>query len=402
MFDSYLDAISDEISDSLFGDVFTDQKSRILGFDKVKESSEDLVTDLKSATAALKDFTVAVNGAEAANDNTALPGAANSTEAGVINVIAKQNLSIEKTLKKTMTDLLNRLSNGLGDKVGGATQQGFKFAAYGQASSGFLRSVGVKQSGTAAKIGGTIGGFAGAATGIPGADVIGSLIGGAIAGTVGGLFKRTKRGSTNINSIDGDLSYSGSGSLRDGVLGLGGGVQSQLQNIIQSLGGTAGSFGVSVGQRGKKFTVDPTGRGRTKGSGVLSFKTEEEAMRAALLDAIKDGAVAGVSAGAQRLLQAGQDIEKQLAKAVDLQSVYDRLKRIDDPVGFALDALDREFTRLRSVATEAGEGLVEVERLYGIERLRVIEEVNQQVVASLRALYDSLTSGNDARSLRER
>jgi hypothetical protein len=189
------------------------------------------------------------------------------------------------------------------------------------------------------------------------------------------------------------------------VLGLGGNVQSGLASIIERLGGTAGSFGVSIGQRGKDFVVDPTGKGRTKGSGVLKFKDEQEASRAALLDAINDGAVQGIRQGAQNLLRAGKDIEKQLSKAADFQSVFDRLKQREDPVGFAMDTIDREFTRLRNIFMEAGASSAEyadLERLYGLERADAFKQATESTSASLKEFYNTLTAGNDARSLRER
>lgn len=224
-------------------------------------------------------------------------------------------------------------------------------------------------------------------------------------GPIASLLFKKKSGSTSLSSIDADLSYSGSGSYRQGVLGLGGNVQSSLANIIETLGGTAGSFGVSIGQRGKAFTVDPTGKGRTKGSGVQKFKTEEEATRAALLDAIADGAVQGIREGAQRLLRAGKDLEKQLSKAADFQSVFDRLRERDDPTGAAIDRLDREFGRLRNIFAEAGASAAEyaeLERLYGLERADAIKEANERVTSSLKGLYDELTAANDNRSLKER
>ena len=121
-----------------------------------------------------------------------------------------------------------------------------------------------------------------------------------------------------------------------------------------------------------------------------------------MLNAIADGAISGVSAGAQRLLRAGKDLDAQIQKVLSLQSVFDRLKSIEDPVGFALQTLDREFAKLRSIAIEAGEGLVEVEKLYGIQRAEALKEANDRIAGSLRDLLNELTIGNDARPLTER
>lgn len=281
---------------------------------------------------------------------------------------------------------LAEVSQKLGTALSGAQT--------GDTTAQLLRSIGIKTSRTGGQIGGAIGSL----VPIPGGEIIGSIIG----SVVGGLFKKTKRGSTTISNVDSDLAFSGSGSLKNGVLGLGGNVQSSIANIIESLGGTAGAFSVSVGQRGKKFVVDPSGRGRTKGSGVLKFKDEADAVRAAILDAIQDGAVQGIREGAQRLLRAGTDLDKALQKATKFQSIFDRLDAIKDPVGAALRSLNREFSGLRQIAIEAGEGLVELEELYGLERARVIEETSAQLTSTLRELLADLKTGDNGLDLRTR
>lgn len=113
-------------------------------------------------------------------------------------------------------------------------------------------------------------------------------------------------------------------------------------------------------------------------------------------DALLDGAVQGLRAGSQRLLQAGKDIDVALQKALDFQSVFDRLKQRDDPVGAALDTLDREFTRLKKIFAEAGattEEYAELERLYGIERAEAVKEAAERMVASFDYGVRSLTTG---------
>ena len=43
-----------------------------------------------------------------------------------------------------------------------------------------------------------------------------------------------------------------------------------------------------------------------------------------------------------------------------------------------------------------------MEKLYGIERANAVKEAAEKVTASLKSLFDDLTVGNDARSLRDR
>lgn len=326
----------------------------------------------------------------------ALSGAlAGYARAGNVGGVLGAGQGIFDTLSKN-TKLTAKASESL-SKISGKFGQALGGAQTGDQTAQLLRAIGVKTSRTGGQIGGAVGSF----LPIPGGEIIGSVIG----SVVGGLFKKTPRGSTTITNTTSDLSFSGSKKLSQGVLGLGGNVQSGLANIIQTLGGTAGNFGVSIGQRGKDFVVDPTGKGRTKGSGVLKFKDEQEAARAALLDAINDGAVIGIRQGAQNLLRAGRDIEKQLAKAADFQGVFDRLKQREDPLGFALDVIDRDFTRLRNVFLEASASAADyaaLEKLYGLERADAVEQSLSQTGASLKDFLSALTAGNDARSLRER
>ena len=298
-------------------------------------------------------------------------------------------LSKNTKISAKASESLSKISGKFGQALGGAQT--------GDQTAQLLRSFGVKTSRTGGQIGGAIGSF----LPIPGGEIIGSLIG----SIGGGMLKKTKKGSTTISSVTNELGYSGSGSLKDGVLGLGNNVKSSLSNIIEQLNGTAGAFSVSIGQRGKNFVVDPTGRGRTKGSGVQKFKTEEEASRAALLDAIRDGAVKGIKDGAQRLLQAGKDLDAQLQKAMKFQNVFDRLDAIKDPVGSAIRTLNREFTGLIGIFKEAGasaEEFAALEELYGLERARAIKDTSESLTSSLRGLVDELTKGDNGLSLRDR
>ncbi len=395
IFEVQKQALTEDVYEALFGEAFRQQKLKILGLDKVDEAGRDMARAIRQTIGPIEELGAAVSDAVAdirgaANDNTP------TVQTAEIVVTAQK--SVQRELKDTLKALGDKilgpdLSASIGDAVGSA----LRGAAVGQAASGILRDLGIKQSKLGSQIGGAIGSF----LPIPGGDIIG----GAIGGTIGGLFKKTPKGSATITGIDDDPAYRGSGKLRAGVTDMAGGVQAQLARIADALGAEIGSFRVSIGQRKKSFVVDPTGQGRTKGAGVQKYASEEEAAYAALRDALLDGAVQGLRAGSQRLLQAGKDIDVALQKALDFQSVFDRLKQRDDPVGAALDTLDREFTRLKKIFAEAGattEEYAELERLYGIERAEAVKEAAERMTASLKSLYDDLTMGDNGRSLRDR
>lgn len=411
--------LTEEVFTKIFGDAFTNQKLKILGLDQVDKTGREMASAIRVTIDPIRDLGNAAGDAArslraAANDNgiaAGLPGAKSASKSlgGLIpyseDIVVNGYRSIDnvgselKKLHKTTADGLGKQGSiakgigGFGDILSGV----MRGAAYGEAASGFLKSLGIKSS----KTGGQIGGAIGSLSGIPGADIAGSFIG----SIVGGFFKKTPKGSATISGFDNDVTYAGSKKLRDSVTGLGSGVQDTLGNIINALGGDQGSFAVSIGQRKKSFVVDPTGRGRTKGAGVQKYASEEEATRAAILDAIMDGAVKGISAGAQRLLQSGKDLDKQLQKAVDFQAVFDQLREYEDPVGAAVDKVVRDFERLRGIFAEAGASaadLASLEKLYGIKRAEAIKEATEKVTGSLRDLLDELTVGDNGKSLRDR
>jgi len=406
-------AATEDIFTHIFGDHFERQKLKILGLDQVDETGKAMAQAMAATVSPIDELGKAAGNAAdvlaqiAANDNGGLVSDLRTQQAvadQVQGAIAGSEIVVtaQKSVQREFNDALNTLSKDLlgekfADQLGNVMSTVLKGAAFGEASSGILRSLGIKQSKTGAQIGGAIGNtFFGP---------VGGAVGGIIGGTIGGFFKKTPKGAATITGFDNDVGYSGSKKLREGVTALGNSVQGTLNNIVDALGGDFGNFAVSIGQRKKKFTVDPTGRGRTKGAGVQKYDSEEEATMAAIRDAILDGAVKGIREGAQRLLRAGKDLDKQLQKAVDFQGVFQRLKEHDDPVGAALDTLDREFERLKDIFKEAGASAAEyadLERLYGIERAAAIKEASARVTASLKSLYDELTIGDNGRSLRDR
>lgn len=421
--------IARRVTDSLFGNLFAKLEGELRGKKPIDAATTNYVESTVRANTALIDLTETFIYASsafrgAANDNALSAGKDLANTASQIlkgasksagdaydpnaEIVVSGNRGKSKIDRQQQqaADAMEKSSRSLREVAKGALEGAF----IGQTASSLV--FGNKGSSAGSAIGGALGKFAGEALGktIGGtlgkfAGPLGSIAGGLLGGAIGGLFKKTPKGSATITGVDGDPTYSGSGKLRAGVTGLAGGVQDQLGRIADALGGDIGGFAVSIGQRKKKFTVDPTGKGRTKGSGVQQYATEEEAVMAALRDAILDGAVRGIKAGAQRLLQSGKDLEKQLQKAADFQSVFDRLKEFRDPVGAALDTLDREFGRLKSIFAEAGASAAEyadLEALYGLERSKAIEEATSRVAGSLKDLYADLTIGDNGKSLRDR
>lgn len=297
------------------------------------------------------------------------------------------------------------LPKGIADVLG----KGVKGAGTGSAVSGIAGAFGINLSNTGAQIGGAIGGM----LPIPGGDIIGAIAG----GIIGKLLGKTKTGTATIGQLGsgGGLGITGTGGNNAGMTRAAsdsaGGVLSTVERIAQMFGASidAAMGSVTVGLRNGKWRVDPTGSGTTKTSkGAIDFGKEgaSEAIRYATLDLIRDGVIKGLRESTLRILKQGDDLDRAIEKAASFESVFTRLKQFKDPVGAALDALDREFTRLNQIFNEASASVEEraqLEELYELERTKTFEQAKKALTSSLQGLLDDLQIGETGGlSLRKR
>lgn len=308
---------------------------------------------------------------------------------------------------KGLADILAQQGGGLGKAANGASRAlggALEGAGTGTAVAGIGNALGIGLSGTGAQIGGAIGSL----IPIPGGQIIGAIAG----GIIGKLFGANV-GTANIGGSGGSLGVTGfsgkSGSRKDAAGTLAGSVLDAVDNIASELGAQidAARGKVSIGLNKDNYRVDTTGRGKTKNeAGVLDFgKDAEAAIRAAVRDLIQDGVIQGLSEAENRLLQAGDDLEEAIRDVLDFRAVFDRLKQIKDPLGFAIDQLNKEFEGLIDLFERAGastEEFAQLEELYNLERARAIEEATDRVVGSLKQLLNDLTIGDSGLSLRTR
>lgn len=249
-------------------------------------------------------------------------------------------------------------------------------------------------------IGKEIGGAIGEQFGGPIGEVVGSVAGSLLGGLIGGPRKASAT-LTGPNS----MSVRGKSGLLGDAEGLGSSVLTGLQRIADALGVSVGSFAVSIGRRGDSFRVDPAGGGQTKHRRVKEFNDAGSAIAFAILDAVKDGALQGLRASTRRLIEGSKDIEMGLEKALRFESVFTRLKEYVDPVGAALENVNREFEQLRKVFEEAGasaEEFAKLEELYQRDREEALKQATERTIGSLKSLLADLGVGNPALSLRDR
>lgn len=265
-------------------------------------------------------------------------------------------------------------------------------------------------------IGGGLGGASGAMGGLGQAagafgmavmanQMIGDIFGfkGGPLGVLTGLFKSTKKGSASLGFDGygglGVTSTSGnSGSRKAAASDSIGSIGDALSRIAEAVGGTlGGSPSVSIGVRKDSYKVDPTGQGRTKGAGVLDFgKDQEAAIRAAISEALRDGVVQGISDASKRTLQSGQDLQKAIEKAALIEDIPRQLKARLDPVGGAIDDLNKKWERTIAALKEGAastEQMADAHKLYKLE----LEDANTaagEASESLKAFRDSMNFGS--------
>jgi len=234
---------------------------------------------------------------------------------------------------------------------------------------------------------------------------------GLIPGLIKALFGGAKYGNASFQN--GALSVNGNSSdLKTGAQTSGDNLLSTLNQIADGLGATLGAFNVSLGQTDGKWRISTTGRTgelKSKYSDVQVFgkgdAAYQQALEAAIRDAISDGAITGISQAAQNILKAGGDLQKAIEKAALVQSIPKQLKQMTDPVGYAIDELNAEFTKvvdaLKLGSASAAE-FADAQKLYDLKRAEAIRQASEQVMGSLKSLYEDLTIGNEAFSLRDR
>ena len=310
--------------------------------------------------------------------------------------------TIIKGLKGNLGTILEGAAfGGIGGSVFSAIGGG-KSDKTASSLGGILGEYGGKELGkTIAKdvggtLGKTLGGFAGP---------LGGIVGGVLGNVVGGLFKKTERGSAQISSVDQAAVVIGNYSaVRSDLGGLATNVQTGIRKIADALGADVGSFAVSINKYKDSYRVDPSGGTSVGGKygtkdGVLKFdKDPEGAVRAAIANALQDGAIKGISDASQRILASGKDLESAINKAVLIEAIPKNLKKMLDPVGAAIDDLNREWKKTVAALKEGGasaEQMAQAQHLYNLQ-LDQVKNSTASASATLKDFRDSLKLGSNS------
>jgi len=280
--------------------------------------------------------------------------------------------------------LFDSLSAGLSNAI----------SAIGKAA-GFGGAVGsLIGGGQFAQIGGAIGSAAGQAIGKGIAALgkmggpIGMVVGSILGSLAGGLIKGvTPRAFQNLSTdMSGQFTRSFGGARGSGQeqnmaasIALADEVGNTLTQLATALGGTL-KAGLQLGAIGPArgrfdfFTNPTTTSGYNTGGQVMSFATAEEAVAAAIQNAVNIGAFEGVREGTLKILQAGGDLAANIQSAIALEQTFRDMEIALDPVGVALRELETRFDNMRSLLERGGattEELAKLEQWYSQERVRL-------------------------------
>jgi hypothetical protein len=273
-------------------------------------------------------------------------------------------------------------------------------AAMGQQVAGIAKALGFKKfSSTGSEIGGAAGSIIGTAVGGPVGGMIGGFLGSLQGGIIGSLFKKTKQGGVTLTGM-GDLSTFGNSSKAiQAASAAASSIQQGLQNIATTLGGSVGSFNLTFGQRHGDYRVNTTGTSLKVDKGAKDFNDDQQAAIAyAILQAIKQGALKGLSEATSRVLRAGN--ENNIDQLVQAAQVYENLVKLAaaaaNPASAAFSAFITGMQNTMQMLKAAGYTYDELAKLsdaFAEQQKQVLAEMTQGYKDFLNEITNGPSSG---------
>jgi murein DD-endopeptidase MepM/ murein hydrolase activator NlpD len=233
-------------------------------------------------------------------------------------------------------------------------------------------------------------------------DPTGGLLG-PISAPIVNSFIPAKRGSATLDFTNGALGVGATRGNSSSRIDTSKGDVGQLADILNRIaeqfdGHVSKVGGISFGVRDGNFRLDPTGQGITKTkNGALDFGKDEQAMlRKGVELMLERGVIDGLSDAEKKILSSGQDIDKALTKALLIHDIPKRLMEHLDPVGAAIDALNKKWADTIDALNEGGastEQMADAQKLYKME-LADVKNATQEASAGLKSFLDSLNFGS--------
>lgn len=224
--------------------------------------------------------------------------------------------------------------------------------------------------------------YFGGAFGI-GGDILGGLL--------WGFHDPKKYGQVNITDVNSKIKKADGNdqASQDAAIQGGTSIQAGIKRIADALGGDLGKFNITFGKFDGDYRVNVNGATGPKAlnrktPGTHDFNDDADAaIRFAIAEAIKQGAVTGLRQSTQNLLRnAGDDLDGAIDKALKFEGVFKDLLKYTDPAKAAFKDLNTEFKNLKAIFKEAGattEEWGQLEELYNRRRADLIKEQVKQL-----------------------
>jgi hypothetical protein len=375
-------------------------------------------------------------GGEAAQDEIVITGRRVSDSFGQS---ATKVLSAAELFNHVGSSLVDNFEHLLGVKLPASLDKTLKDslgsvlagASFGQLGGSIFQSLGGgKDDKLASGIGGALGKKAGDMLGKPIADAIGGTLGktlGGFAGPLGGilggiagdflgsLFASKPHGASTISSGANGLSASaGFGNNAAANTAANGEANTIIQGIgqvAQALGASVSAFsGITVGSYKGNYRVRTDGGtqlGGYSGSaaqnqaqfGLYDFGTDQAAaIQFAIAESIQKGVITGISQASVNIIKSGQDLSTAITKAELIESIPRDLKAMTDPVGKAIDDLNRKWSQTVAALKEGGattEQMAQAQDLYN-RQLAQVKASTDAADASLQSFKKNLVLGSSS------
>ncbi|WP_201513698.1 phage tail length tape measure family protein [Sphingobium sp. S6] len=239
------------------------------------------------------------------------------------------------------------------------------------------------------------------------AGPLGSIAGGLLGGALGGLFKpKPKYASAGLfmneyGELAGGTAKGNAGSAIRAASGIASNVADGLNSLAEQLGAKiTGVPNIKVGTYDGKYRVNVEGRGGKmdfKGNsakGLYNFGDDEQAaIEFAIQKSIEGAVLTGISQASINILKSGQDLQKAIEKATLIEDIPRELQRRLDPVGYAIDELNKKWMRTVDALREGGataQQMADAQKLYNLE----LGEAKDNAGEASRAMKDFLNAMN--------
>ncbi len=291
---------------------------------------------------------------------------------------AKTAADTSKSIQGLFSNPDSALAKGIGKSVGGA-MAGLEI---GEKIGGAMKSLGLKGGETGSKIGGAVGGLTGNPLIAAGASVIGGLI--------GSLFYKAPKGQATITGLNSVAVTGNKKGVREAAGTMAGEVTSGLAKLASDLGGEVGAFRVSIGKYKDDIRVNPTGGvvGGKKGSGAITYKTEAEAVAAAIKAAIGQGAITGLSDLANKALRS-LDADGAVSFVQSWNDAMTEFASMTNPVKASIDAIIDPLNKMRETMNLIGASSSDMAKLNAYEAMKM-DQLLKEKTKTFADLIESL------------